>query len=384
MRSPRKWFVVLFMVSLCLLITWWFIHILSNIDTNISCTQTPDARVFGAKVFNAAISDFDSVPTHKRYGKNIIYYDFFKIPDNLIIDIGIKLPHDLKKFLKSKWNSPGIKNRSHFEQEVWEEANKLGYTPDKVKNMGVKEAIMAAVKIVASRLTFCYVDRDDFAEKHGAFLPHDVYFHLKLGDCDKYRGITIGVFNIIKKLNLKLQNVYLSTEELGGNSGTGHAWVSVVIPQHNYLVLSHIDPTFYDTSGGLFEKGDSYICLEHNIFIAYFYKSLYGYDNYIYAYQILEEGCLKVKNKKQRERILSDMSFIVGVISIHKPKIALDKILQVLKQYETEGFTENLDAVLYRAYQVHLEAGNKIEAEKYKQRLLKEFPNSHWIKWVKK
>lgn len=355
MRSPRKWFVVLFVISLCPLI--W------------CCTSEHVDK---------------EVLTYERYGKNIIYYDFSKIPDNLILDTKIRLPEDLEKFLYYKYNNPAIENPSRFEQEVWEEANKLGYTPDKFRNANFREAIMATVEIVVSRLTPYRVDKEtDFVEKYGRHLSDDTYFHLKLGDCDKYRNNTIGVFNIVKKLNPKLQNVYLSIQELGGNFGTSHAWVSVVILQHNYLVLSHIDPTFYDTGGGPFEADDFHICLEHNIFIGYFYRALYGCDNLLYAYQIFEEEFLKTESKKWQEKILAHMNFIVLHISIYKPRVALDKGLWVLEQYEAEGFTKNLDDILYRVYKIYLEVDNKLEAEKYKQRLLKEFPDSYWLRWVK-
>lgn len=328
----------------------------------------------------------DDVPTYKRYGKNIFYYDFSKIPDNLVLDRKIELPKDLKEFLDYKYNNPMIENPLRFEQEAWEEAHKLGYTLDNLKNASFKEAIMAAVEIVVSRLTYHSVDWDEnFIRKYGKHQPTDVYFHLKLGDCDKYRDATIGVFDIIKKLNPRLQNVYLSNEKLGSNHEQ-HAWISIVIPQDDYLILSHIDPTFYDNYK-LLEAGNNHICLEHNIFIGYFYNALSecdsGYDSLIYAYQILEEKILKVESKKWQEKILYDMSFIASLISIYKPRMALDKIRQVLALYEAEGFTENLDGILAHAFDICLEADEKLEAEKYKQRLLKEFPDSFRTESVK-
>lgn len=353
MRNLRKRFVIPLTVLLCLL---------------VGCFVYAD----------------DGVSTLERYGKNIIYYDFSKIPDNLVLDRKIELPEDLKEFLNYVINNPRIETPSRFEQEFWEEAHKLDYTLDKLKNASVKEAVMAAVKIVASRFTFCYVDKDEvFIKEFGAHLSKDVYFHLGLGDCDKYREATIAVFKIIKRLNPKLQNVYLSTQRLGGNV-RGHAWVSVVILQDSRLILSHIDPTYYD-NGSKLEADEYHICLEHNIFIAYFYKALPGCDNYIYAYQILEQAFLKVKveNKERREMILDDMSLLALRISVHKPEATPDRVLWTMEQYEAERFTKNLDAILYRVYLVYSNAGNKLEAEKYRQRLLKEFPNSSHAGWIK-
>ncbi len=328
------------------------------------------------------VFDYGYGETYKKYDKQIIYYDFSKIPDNLVLDKKIKPPKDLKKFLGNKWNNPRIKNHERFEQEFWEEANKLGYTLDKFRKIDFKEAVIAAVEIVAARLTYYLVDDDkDFIKKYGEYLPHDVYFHLKLGDCDKYRDTTIAAFNIIKKLNPRLQNIYLSIQCLGGNFQR-HAWVSIIIPQKDYLALSHIDPTLYD-NGGLLEVSNYHICLEHSIFIAYFYKALHGYKNLMHTYQILHEEFLKTEDRKWQEILLRDMSLTASSISIYKPKVALNKVLWAAELYEAKGFTKDMGVILYSLYEAHLKAGNKSEAEKYKQRLLKEFPNSFWTNLMK-
>lgn len=322
--------------------------------------------------------------TCEKYGKNIVYYDFTKIPDDLALDRKIELPRDLKEFLEYKWNNPRIEDPLRFEQDFWQEVHNLGYNLDKLKNASVKEAIMASVKIVASRFTYYYVDKNkDFIKQYGEFLPIDIYFHLKLGDCDKYRDAVIGVFNIIKGLNPRLQNIYLSISRLGGNS-TFHAWVSIVIPYENCLILSHIDPTLYDRYKSFLEANEFHICLKHDIFIAYFDKALNRYKNFVYAYQILEGEFPKIKSKEQREIILNDMSDIVLSISFHSTKEAIDKIHWVLGVHKAEGFTKNLDSTLYCAFRIYSRAGNKLKAEKYKQRLLKEFPNSWLSKHVRK
>ncbi len=315
--------------------------------------------------------------TSEKYGKNIIYYDFSKIPDGLTLDKRIELPADLAKFMDESWDKPEIKDFNLFEQDFWEEASKLGYNPDKFKNISPKEAIMAAVEIVASRFTFHYVDEDqDFINKYGEHQPIDVYFHLKLGDCDKYRDATIVAFNIIKKLNPSWENIYLASGTLGGNLRP-HAWVAILMPQEDCLILSHIDPTFYD-AGGPLEADDFHICLEHNIFLAYFYKELPGYENLLFSYQILEEAFPGIKNKYQREKTLEEMAFLGSLISIYRPRTTLNKVLWVAREYEGEGFTKNLDKILYYAYKTCLRASNEFEAEKYKQRLLNEFPESTW------
>jgi len=77
------------------------------------------------------------------------------------------------------------------------------------------------------------------------------------------------------------------------------------------------------------------------------------------------------------------MACLANLISTYRPELALDKILPVIKLYEEEGFTENLNTILYYAYSVYSKAGEKQGAEKYKQRLLNEFPNSFWSKQIR-
>lgn len=352
----RNWFIAAIVILLCLLIGWQF------------------------NLFDPSFNN--PLTTREKYGKKISYYDFSKIPDNLVLDKKIKLSKDLEIFLNNKFNNPRIKNYSRFEKEVWEEASKFGYRLDELRNTNFKEVIIAAVKIVASRLDYYSVDLDkSFIRKYGKYQSADFYFHLKLGDCDKYRDAVIAVFNMVKRLNRQLKNVYLSKEGLGGNLDTNHAWVSVLIPQKNYLILSHIDPTLYDASNFL-EAGSFYVCLENDIFIAYFYRELAGCDNLLYSYQILAKAFLETKNREWQEKLLSDMSFIVLLISIYKPKIAPSKIFWIMGLYDANRFKKNLDSILYRAYKVYLRAGDNLEAEKYKQRLCKEFPNSYWTKEV--
>lgn len=359
MNKPVRWFLCLITVTVIVVLLY--------------CSSTKAAET----------SPVQEITTREKYGQNIIYYDFSKIPlDSLILDEEIALPTDLKKFLDDDFNNPKIQDPQQFEQTFWKETDKLGFTADKFKEMTVLQAIKTVVKIVGARITYCDVDGDtNFTKTYGQHLPIDVYFELGLGDCDKYRSATIAAFKIIKPLNPRLKNVYLSTEELGGNTQL-HAWVSVVIPQQDRLILSHIDPTFYD-NGGKLEADDFHITLRNNIFLARFYRELSGCENQVYAYQIFENGNPAVKSDVELEEILDEMSFLTLIIAIYKPELAVEKILPVIQLYETKGFTFTLDALLYRAYEIYSAAGNKQEADKYKQRLLNEFPDSFWVKKIK-
>lgn len=150
------------------------------------------------------------ITTFEKYGRGIMYFAFSKIPAGSSQDEKIKLPVDLAEYIDDKYNNLRIENQQRFERDFWEEAAKLEYSAERLKKLNVKDAIMAAVDIVSSRFTYHDVDGKkgkEFIKKYGEHLPTDRYFHLKLGDCDKYRDATIGVFKIIKALNPGLKNI---------------------------------------------------------------------------------------------------------------------------------------------------------------------------------
>lgn len=321
--------------------------------------------------------------TSAKYGKNIEYFDFSKMSEELIPKEKMKLPSDLEKGLNKGHDRPDIKNEQMFMEDFWKEAVKLDYTPDKFKEIDFKEAIQAAVEITASRFTYEPVDdsKNWFAQKYGKNLSTDEYFHYGLGDCDKYRNATIAVFEIIKSFNPKLENVHLSKEEFGG-SMERHAWVSIIIPQKDYLILSHIDPTFYDKYGELEaskDESDSHILVYNDAFKAYFYHQL---EDYEYASSLFEESLSKTTDKKIIEKLLDNMSFTV--LMMDDKRIASEKIEWIRQQYELKGFKDNLDNMLYRSYKVHKNIGDKKKSESYLQRLFKECPESYWTKAIKK
>jgi hypothetical protein len=323
--------------------------------------------------------------TWKKYGRNIFYYDLSEIPENSIEPDLVALPADLEEYINAKYHLPNIENKEKFSADFWEEAQKLGYTKQSLAKMGPKDAIMAAVKITAARFTYFLVDTDkNFTKKYGKNLPIEEYFHLKLGDCDKYRDATIAAFAIVKSFNPKLKNVYLTNQELGGRGMvTMHAWVAIVIPAKDRLMLSHIDPTFYD-SGGSLEADKFHITLKHEVFKACFYYALTGRINMLCAYDILKDAYSKADSNKEREGVLCRMADVTNSLSIYDAKAAPEKISFVLKEYERNKFQDNQDDIWYCAYRVFSAAGNDAEKENYKQKLVKYYPKSYWTRSILK
>jgi hypothetical protein len=319
-------------------------------------------------------------PTRLIYGLNIIYYDFYKIPvESLNFNEEIPLPADLDKFFNNNLWNPKIENFKELDSLFWAEASLFNLTPEKIKYMGFKEVIKVIVDIIAYKMNYFNVDLDtNFTKKYGSNLPIETYFKLGLGDCDKYRDLTIALFSLVKPLNPNLKNIYLSTERLGGKI-LPHAWVSIIILQKNRIILSHIDPTFYDNNNPL-EATDFHLHLRNDVFKADFYRGLSGEENLIYAYQILEGKVSTINENTELEEILDNMSYLLLLISYYNLDYSVLKIPYLIKIYEEKGFTKTLDNLLYRAYKIYLNAKDISKAEYYKQRLIKEFPNSYWIK----
>ncbi|MDP2907465.1 MAG: hypothetical protein Q8O03_05995 [Nanoarchaeota archaeon] len=344
--------------------------------------------LFSANSCTNNIKDLESIvynvsnknSTFKTYGRNIKYYNFSELPENQIPEEYIKMPYDLEKCVNNEINRPDITDPSRFRREVLKEAEKLGYTEEMLKSLSVKEAIFTAVKITGSKINYHLVDSDpEFLSKYGSKISTDDYFYIGLGDCDKYRNITIRIFEIMKSINHNLKNVYLASEELGGYMDF-HAWVSIVIPCKENLILCHVDPTFYD-NGGKFEAGEKHVMIENEAYKAYLYKELYDCEN---AYMFFEESIKKQNDDDVLERLLEDTSFTLYLFSDDNSKFVVERIENINQMYEAKGFKDRLDSMLYRSFIIYKDAGNKERSEYYKQRLLTEFPDSYWVGEIKK
>ncbi|MBM3199411.1 hypothetical protein FJZ53_00625 [Candidatus Woesearchaeota archaeon] len=321
--------------------------------------------------------------TFKKYGKNITYFDFSQMNEQMIPKEEVPLPKDLEGIIKKQQDTYGVKDHEMFSDEFYAEAAKLGYDREKLGGMSAKDAIKAITDIVVSRITYCDVDKSDnwFAKKHGRFINSEYYFHYGFGDCDKYRNATINAFEMVKAYNPNLKNVYLSNEDLGG-SMKGHAWVSVMIPQKESLMISHIDPTFYDDGEELDASKDEYdahVLVYNDAFKAYFYKYLKEYE---VSYDIFKDALSKTQDIDTLEDLLNEMCCAASWIDDHDK--AIGRVEWAREEYESKGFTKNLDDVLYFSYRTYSDAGKKAKAEEYKQRLLKEYPDSYWTELINK
>ncbi|MBI4837328.1 MAG: hypothetical protein HY813_02915 [Candidatus Portnoybacteria bacterium] len=327
----------------------------------------------------------------ERYGENIFYKNFSDITQKLIPGQLIEVPVDLAEYFIAR--SPKVADLKRFEKEFWEEAGELGYTKQELQTADAPEVIMAIVETVASRITYFNVDGDkNFKARYGKdLLQMDTYFHLKLGDCDKYRDITIALygiiknsFDVVKKRNPNLTNVYLSVEKLGGII-RNHAWVTIVILREDSLIISQIDPTFYDSTDVLEAENGYHIILDQNAFRAYFYQGLgdKNIENFSLSYRIFKKVYAGMTNKKIMDELLRGASFGAVRLAYYYPQEAIAEISWINEQYQAKNFRRYLDTLLYRSYKIYSRAGYKQTAEMYKKTLLKEFPKSFWVGQIK-
>lgn len=348
------------------------------IPLTVLCAST---LFFGCSKLKNLRVQKEAPSTSEIYGENINYSDLSEILEGNISDRKIKLPPNLEKYLTAQIHNNQTEEEQ-FKKDFWKEAHKLKYSPEKFKNMDFEEAILSIVEVIESKFEEALdVDNDtEFIKKYGEDLPISTYFRLGIGDCERYRDATIEALRIIKGINPRLKNVYISDENLGGNIQP-HAWNSILIIKDSQIILSHIEPTLYDTEGHEYLEADDYhIDLQDKIYLAGFYESL---DEDKFAYNLLKKMLDKPQSKERIELILDRMGDSCSMISFDNPEEALQKFNKVMKHYEALNFTKNLDNVLYNAYEINKSAGNPKKAERYKQRLIKEFPDSYWIDSLK-
>lgn len=378
----------------CLFVLFCFAITTGCAGINTAITSSPSADVQPQKTINQKPK-----LTRERYGQKITYYDFFSLPDNVDTQAKIELPEDLAIYVKSRVNSPtidknNIYNQHWFEADILEEMHRRGYDLSDFAEMNYHDAIFACVKVVASRIKYNDMGNKfakKFNKKYGRAPMLDDNFYHRTGDCDIYRDLTIVLFNYIKKINPRLNNIYLLRERLGGNLllHTEHAWVAILIPQENRLLLSHIDPTFYDVYGWnkrCLESDDKRICrgLNDAILRACFYRGLEDKNNLLYAYEDFEKLYRIAPNRRLKEFILDNLTYTAERIShLVSLKLATEKFLWILAEYDKNNFVQYHDEALYNAYLIFTRNNEKAKAESVKIKLLKKYPRSSRTKHLK-
>lgn len=305
--------------------------------------------------------------TWVRYGENVIYKDFNKIDFSSIPKENIELPEDLADHIRIAL--PQLEDPEGFEQLVLAEAEKLNWSKEELKNLKPKDAILLSRDIVTSRMNFHYVDDEDsFIDKHGRFLPIDRYFKLGLGDCDKFARSFAWVFRILNKYNTQINNIYVADNHLGGLL-INHAWNCFLIPMHNKLVVTHVDPTRYEIYGEFHATLEIHVSGDKNEFLAQFYKAIHDFETSYEMYKrMFNEGSIVGKKAK----ILAEMAYAATQLKdIYRMEDVRERFLQL-------GTKKRMDDILYYSYRCYKYIGNVKLAEEMKTTLLREYPTSFW------
>lgn len=332
-----------------------------------------------------------------QYGENIIYYDFFSLPKNLNTRTVINLPVDLEAYLAAPFynltfDSKYAHDPRHFEKDILEAISECGYTVAELSKMDYRDAIFAIANVVADRINYGTLGKN-FVKKYGRPSCVDDNFHQRIGDCVIYTETTIILFNYIKNRNPNLQNVYLTFGKLGGNllDQTSHAWVAILIPQKNSLILSHIEPERYDSSDldkKKFEADEFNICraLNDAVLKASVYRALgdSGDINTLsYAYNIFERSYRSATTDKTRGIILDNLAYTTYRMSFFTPpeeiyKQTKTRVRWIIGEYERNNYNPLHACALYYAYMISLRSGDANEANIYKQKLVNQFPYSKY------
>ena len=140
-----------------------------------------------------------------------------------------------------------IENFDRFKSLVLEEAKKLGYSVEKIKSLFIHKAVELSAMITASRMK---IEKE--AEEMDE-MEEDKIFEKGVGVCRHYADVNMAVFSVLKSINPRLKNTYISwyaPQDLTRHFLFLHAWNQVVsIVGKNKALVTFIDPTWLDTKG---------------------------------------------------------------------------------------------------------------------------------------
>src|SRR3989344_17889 len=242
----------------------------------------------------------------KLMKKRIVYKNFSGIDFDEFQNEGIDSSYaGLINILTS--NFPIIKDEKRLENIAFEEANKLGYNKDAVKNLGAEDALNLCIGIVINKTNYFDVDKDENLRN----LSIEDYLEIGKGDCDKYSGAFIAVFRVIKRYNKALENIFVSYGGLGGIT-INHSWNSILITLKEKIILTHIDLTFYDQGKSIEAKRGYHLPEDDLELKAIFFRCSGLYDE---SYMYYDSLIGKTANGKKREDILERMNHLAHVLN---------------------------------------------------------------------
>jgi len=165
-------------------------------------------------------------------------------------------PADLRKAVLVPLDN--LADPERFEHRVLGILWHKGIGGDRIGSLSPHRAVLLAVQTVVDRMTYAHVDilpeykalREKYGGLHRAV---DVCFEIGKGDCDKYAALVAHVFDILKRRNPGLHNIYVVPYAIGADHTPAdrratHAWNSILLLGKKEIYVSHIDATDCDAA----------------------------------------------------------------------------------------------------------------------------------------
>jgi len=375
-------------VSICTLVGFLGIY---------ACTRKPEEESIPEKETPKEIVSEPEEPIEEKLSpkemlyKELVYMDYssidFEVPKEKII-----WPNYFYV------NEPRIKNSGKLEEIIYNEAIRLGYSKEKLNTLSIKDVIDLSIEIVCNLLEPYDVDWDkEFLIKYGEYLPIEEYLGIGLGDCDKYADALKAVFDIIDKDNPNTDLIFLFSGRTGGYV-IPHRWNVICFKTDDKLVITHIDPTFYDVYGDLEAEIGYHFPNNHLELEARFLDDIWLFeDSYIlfdrlyseylekekeepYSYDLYSDPyCFDCSWKDVQASVLREMAYLSYQL---ENKEKMDKTREMYCQLYSDdelAKSPHYDTILYYSYGVEKETGDISKANEFKEELILKCPNSYWL-----
>lgn len=293
----------------------------------ISCTSF-QTKIIPPKVIVQPKKDSD-YPLEKRvetklkdvYGYENVYlknlYDLtFEDTDETY-----KLPSDLEKAIGLDFREKNIelRDKAKFEREVFGIAEKLGYSKEKIKSLQPLEALELVGYIVAENYEFKFINYSD--------KTIDEIFEARRIKCTDYMYSVIAVFDIIKEINPRLNNVYVTTHLFCRY--IGHAWNTIVVMGKEDVQVAYFDATWYDTGETEDFNATDKWHIDFERWKSQLYADLGDYDA---AQQELKQLIEKTKDERRLEQLLERSAYYY--FAAHENKTSLKVYEQLLEDFQ--------------------------------------------------
>jgi hypothetical protein len=285
----------------------------------------------------------------------------------------VPVPQDLAETLKNHYTyAVKLEDPAGFERDILAELAKRGIPEDRIAGLGPRRLVELSYTIICDRLTYHLVDNDkEFKDGKGNIRPIDYYFRRGKGDCDKYRDLTIAAYNILKARAPAATNLYLGSQELGGEFFM-HAWPTAILLFPDKAEIAHFDPTFHDGGGQLEGKAGQHHMPDR--FHARVFSAVKDLDRAIACFSA---ALAKAREAQDRAELYRERAFCEYL------KNDCEAVLRTRAAFESERLKPFHDAILYYAGQALSRAGRRDESWKARQELVEKYPDSIWIRNIR-